>query len=335
VNRELFLKTKKGRAAGLIIILVLLASPASVVLGARTSAPAVETAHLNGTPQIPAWEPPLDPGFSKWDNAPITYDKSNGAVEQGRYPECKSCPPDETDYLKRTNTPCPDWPAATTVKIITTWPEASTDKTSCSGVMVDHSTVITAAHCVFTHTSGLCGPLDSCWAKEIDIYINFGTEQEDESHFEKILTWTAWTDNRDYNYDLAGIKLENPLGDEVCWLGFGYNNDNQVFLNNMFKHFHYIDENRLSTEEFSFDNPQEHRLFTNATSVNGQAGAGTYKNDTSVTIFSVLSHHHEIEGETFTAHTRITPDKFFALRDWINGGIKALNFMTYLPLMTD
>jgi V8-like Glu-specific endopeptidase len=317
------------------LILAIFVLPTSAVFAARASVAVGEEPLPNGALSIPTWGQPLDPNFTKWDNAPITYDTTNGAVEQGRFPDCKNCPPDETDYLKRPNPPCPDWPDGTTVKIITTWPSASAYTTECSGVLVDHSTVLTAAHCIFTHRSELCGLQNSCWAEDLKIFINYEESQEKQSDFEQILTWTAWTKNRDYNYDLAGVKLINTLGDEVCWLGFGYNNDDQFFLNNIFKHSHYIESDRLTTGDFSFDNTQEHGLFTNTPSVYGQAGAGAYQNSASVTVFSVLSHHHELEGETFTGHTRITPDKFFALRDWINGNIKDLNFATYMPLITD
>ncbi len=200
--------------------------------------------------------------------------------------------------------------------------------------MVDQSTVLTAAHCVFTHTPERCGPAASCWAQDLKIFVMYDNIQK-ESDFEQILTWTAWTENKDFNYDLAGVKLENPLGDDVCWLGFGYNNDNQFFLNNIFTHSFFIGSARSTIADFSFSNPEEHRLFTNTTSDYGQAGAGAYWNGSSITVFSVLSHHHDLEGDTFTGHTRITYDKFFALRDWINGGIKDLNFSTYLPLITD
>ena len=331
MNGKLLLSTKQEKLAGIILILAMLALPTSAVVASNPGIQNGNRQLMNGPQGIPTWAPVLDPEFSKWDNAPVTYDPIKGAVEQGRFPDCKTCYPKHTDYYKPVDPP--GWPESTTVKTITTWPSA--EVTECSGVLVDPFAVLTAAHCVFTHIDEYCDAQDSCWAADLKIFIHYGTGQEQESAYTQILTWTAWTQNYDFNYDLAGIKLDKALGDAVGWLGFGYNNDDPFFTNKAFRYTNYVIDTLSTTPDFLFTNLKEHQLFSNGPSEYGQAGAGAHSNEYFHIVFSALSHHREIDGETKTGHTRITPDKFTALRDWISGTIKQQNFRTYLPLFSD
>jgi len=339
VKRKFLLAGIKGGMARIVWVLVLLALPTSGVLAARSSMPESNTSHPKaanpGRPQIQNWAPPLDPEFSKWDNAPVTFDLTNGAVEQGRFPDCKTCPPRETEYLKPDPSPTPVWPASPTVKVIATWP--SNETTECSGVLIDPSAALTAGHCVFTHSDAFCNGEDSCWVKELNTFLNYGTPDVQESSFTQILTWTAWTENRDFQYDLAGVKLDQPLGSAVGWLGFGYNNDTdeQFFPIATFEVMSYPHDSTMHTWTGQFAMIEDHHFFTDQPSEYGQSGSGAHSNDYFHIVYSVLSHHKDFAGETKTAHTRITPDKFSALRDWINGGIKAMNFIYYMPFFPE
>ncbi|MFW5713771.1 MAG: trypsin-like serine peptidase [Brevefilum sp.] len=333
MKRDFLLATAKVWGRSIVLILVLFTLPTYTVFAAGichsiTPNPAVTT---NGDQQIPTWSPPLDPEFSKWDNHPVTYDPVNGAVEQGRFPDCKTCLPLEKDYYKPDPSPTPIWPASPTAKIIATWPAGETSE--CSGMLVDSAVALTAGHCVYTHTAEFCNDEESCWVSELTLYLNYGTSDVQESSFTQLLTWTAWTENQDYKYDIAGIKLDQLLGNSVGWLGFGYNNDDQFFPNKTFEHTSYAD-NMLTPWSGMVTAIDEHQFYTDGASNYGQAGAGLHSNDYFHIIYSVLSHKID-EDETITGHTRITPDKFFALRDWINGGIKKKNFIYYMPLFPE
>ena len=205
-------------------------------------------------------------------------------------------------------------------------------------MMVDQAAVLVAGHCIFTHTPALCVDKNACWISDLQIFQKYQTEDEQESGFTQVLTWTAWTKNRDYQYDLAGIKLAQPLGKNAGWLGFGYNNDpqNEFFPTAKFEHTSYPSNPASGIEKWSgyFASVEDHHFYTDGLSNDGTSGAGAHSNDHFQIIYSVLS-HHKIGTLTQTAHTRITPDKFFALHDWITGNIKDKNFIFYMPFFTD
>jgi hypothetical protein len=333
VNRELFLKTEKGRAAGLIIIIILalLASPASVVLGARTSAPAVETAHLNGTPQIPAWEQTFDPDYAESNNKPVSYSETAGEVVYDWYSECKTCLSENTNWNKLlTYDYEPKWPVSPTVKIETEWPSGQT--TDCSGILVDQTTVLTAAHCILMHSTELCDGESACWPLNLQITA-YQDSSELDSGFTELFTWTAWTENRDFDYDLAGIKLDTPLGSQVGWVGIGYNVDNQYLSNKTFEYTGYVESGMMSWDG-EFKEITEQIFYSDGASDLGLAGAGAHCNEYNNIVYSVLS-HRVVEGDTKTGHTRITKAKFSALRSWMEGDIKDLNFFNYLPYFAE
>lgn len=331
MNKALFLETAKGRAAGLLLILALLALPTSVVFGAKASFSAKDSALLDVSSQIPIWEQPFDPDYSHLNNKPIVYNQTTGELVYDWYSECKTCQSENTNWNKlATYDYEPKWPASPAVKIETTWP--SGQKINCSGVLVDQATVLTAAHCIHTQSTELCKGESSCWPLDLQISA-YQDSNELLSGFTEVLTWTAWTENRDFDYDLAGIKLDTPLGSQVGWVGFGYNNDNQFFSNKTFELTGYVESGMISWND-EFKEIKAQNFYSDGDSHVGQAGAGAHRNEYDHIVYSVLSHHID-EGETKTGHTRITKEKFSALRSWLEGSIKDLNFIIFLPYFSE
>lgn len=331
MKRALNHLTAKASAAWIILILAVLALPASAVLAAQTQTQDEDALRINKTHsnarQIPTWAPPLN---SEFDNLPVVYDPVNGAVEQPEINEPKSPLSHATEYSDRSA----NWPTSTTVKVIATWP-ASETPTECSGVLITETAILTAGHCVFTHTAENCHSEDSCWAENLEIFLYDGN-QERQSSFKEILTWTAWTENHDFDYDLAGVRLTQAFGKQAGWLGFGNNIDDLIFSNAIWK-FSSVPSNAenppITSALFRFSGIQNQLFYSDGPSSYGQSGAGAYssENEYKHIVYSVLSHQRLFGENIFTGFTRITQVNFFALRDWI----KSFDFNIYLPLFID
>ncbi|MGH9162452.1 MAG: hypothetical protein ACRD2X_21000, partial [Vicinamibacteraceae bacterium] len=98
----------------------------------------------------------------------------------------------------------------------------------CSGTMRDSETVLTAGHCVFDHDHGFG------WADEIWVYPGWdGNGALTPSpptrsnpygwargtHFG---SWTGWTQNADWNYDVGLVNITRAVGMLTGWFGWSY-----------------------------------------------------------------------------------------------------------------
>ncbi len=305
--RDFYLTSTRERIAWIVLILALLSLPTSAVLAFSNNKPTRVTdlpiELTTETSQIPDWDTPLDPEFS---STIVTYNPNFGTVIYERDWDDKGNPSDEADYDKPSQPEPydyePKWPDSPTVKIIATWPVGE-EQTECTGVLVGETAALTAGHCVFPHNPEHREDEGPCWVDTLDI-IAFQDTTEHTSGYTALLTWAAWTENRDFNYDLAGIKLVEPLGSKVGWLGFGYHNNNQIFLEPSWEHTSFpvvAEDPPISSGTFSFTEITNNVLHADNPSEYGQSGSGAHRNEYDHIVYSILSHHRSFGVDTHTA----------------------------------
>ena len=97
----------------------------------------------------------------------------------------------------------------------------------CSGTMRDAETVLTAGHCVYAREVEGCDIFD--WAKEIWVYPGWdgaqtgpNAENYGYGHGTYFGSWTGWTQNGDFNYDVGIIGVTRAVGMLTGWYGWAY-----------------------------------------------------------------------------------------------------------------
>ena len=186
-----------------------------------------------------------------------------------------------------------------------------------SGVLIDPKTVITAGHCVYEHEGG------GAWAQSIVVipaYEN-GIEHYGRGNVWSMTTWGGWVTSQDYDWDLAFVHLDRPVGALTGWHGYGYNDSDTFFSGNTFHNAGYpaaspYDGQYMYYWYGPFDNVQTHILYHNNLGYGGQSGGGTYFVDASENriVYAALS--HGISGPQ-TGHTRINSSKFTTIQNGI------------------
>jgi V8-like Glu-specific endopeptidase len=180
-----------------------------------------------------------------------------------------------------------------------------------SGTLIHPRYVITAGHCVYDHDNN-AGFADSMTVVPgyDEGFAAFGAAQA-----VRFTTFVGWSQNRDFNFDLAVVEIERPVGAVVGWLGYGWNSNNSFFSGLTMHNAGYPAESPYAGQEMYYRFGTFDSIFTelfehNNPSFGGQSGSGSYRieNGTDRYVHSVVSYHRN--NRTITGQPRITEAKF-------------------------
>ncbi len=109
-------------------------------------------------------------------------------------------------------TPTTSYPWRTIVKLFQTYPDGS--RYICSGSMVDNFHVLTAGHCVYSHSEG-------AWASSVQVVP--AMDDDDWPYASANVTfmrsYTGWTSDQNPGHDWALLTLDRNIGSFTGWLG--------------------------------------------------------------------------------------------------------------------
>lgn len=215
-------------------------------------------------------------------------------------------------------TPLTTYPISTIVKLFITMYNPSNGQSSnvsCSGAMVGSNLVMTAGHCVDSST-------DPSYATAITVVpaYNLGSSPFGSAQMTQWYSFTQWIKNGNWDYDIAMLELDQPMGNTVGWLGWGYNMDNSFFTNsaNVFHSFGYPAQDDFGNQVFEGGERMYYMngfmdFWESANAMchynigfHGQSGSGLYHNNNgNRTVYGVLSHGDGTNQPYRTCHTRL------------------------------
>ncbi|MEM1324026.1 MAG: T9SS type A sorting domain-containing protein [Bacteroidota bacterium] len=201
---------------------------------------------------------------------------------------------------------------------------------TCSGAMVGPRHVITAGHCVIDPQKNKklkFGP----GSVVIPAY-NMGNVPFGYAQITTWLSFNGWTNNSNWNYDVALLVLDRDIGNLVGWLGLGYNENESWFLDSWNTHssIGYPGSDDFGNPVFeagermyamqgymdwfeSFNSTCHNNL-----GFRGQSGSGLYYRDNNDRyVLGVLSHGNGTTPPYHTCHTVLDERMFDTILDKI------------------
>ncbi|MCB9357755.1 MAG: trypsin-like peptidase domain-containing protein [Calditrichaeota bacterium] len=189
-----------------------------------------------------------------------------------------------------------------------------------SGVLIDGQHVLTAGHCVYNID------LDE-WVDMIEVIPAYdeGVRPYGTAYSSGFLAWTGWTVAHSWDWDLAVVKLNRPVGAITGWFPTTYTTNDTFYRENTFHSTGYpvtspFYGTRLNYRYGPFDSTSTNILYElDTTHYGGMSGGGVYYRQSlfTRTVHAVASHGYGGYG----GFNRITSTKNSGIISYIYGNL--------------
>ncbi len=200
------------------------------------------------------------------------------------------------------------YPYSTVCKIFVTYPSGNTYV--ATGAMVDRSYMLTGGQVVYDYAEG-------GWATEMEVYPGLDGDYAPYggAYGINLRTFRGWTDTGGFDWDMALVTLDYPIGRDCGWLGFSAYRNVNGFTGNLSGYPTDIEDGFGQYYDYGRINGSTRRqVYHRIDTEGGTAGAPIYAIERSRRyIFATNSW----ETASSNGGCRIDPDKFSSLVRWI------------------
>lgn len=218
----------------------------------------------------------------------------------------------------------PDYPSSAIVKLYLTFFNPVNQQNSfgtCSGILIHPEYILTGGHCVKSLFDSSY-VISSFVAPAYNLgSIPFGTTTTTDWY-----AFSQWTMNGNLDYDIAIMRLADPIGNETGWMDLAYTPNDSFFTEdtNVFYSFGYPGYDAYGNPAFEEGERMYYMsghmdYFSSVNTVchynvgyQGQSGSGFFHQDSTGQrkVYGVLSHGSGIVAPAFTCHCRMDSAMF-------------------------